>query len=73
MEISNVRGYSFDNGKISICRHFRDKTSPEDVIKNAVIKTYYEPVFLTGGTVNATIQIDSSMPLRQFRRAGEQQ
>ncbi len=73
MEIQSVKVYDLDNAKISICRHFREKASPEDVIKNAVIKTYYEPVFLTGAPVNATIQKDSSVPQRQFRRAGEQQ
>ena len=73
MEIQSVKVYDLDNAKISICRHFREKASPEDVIKQAVIKTYSESVFLTGSPVNATIQIDSSMPLRQFRRAGEQQ
>ena len=65
MEESCVKVYDFDYGKISICRHFREKASPEDVIKKAVIKTYYEPIFLTGSIENAKIQTDSSMPLRQ--------
>ena len=73
MEIQSSKVYDLDNAKISICRHFRDKTSPEDVIKQAVIKSYKVPDFLTKSPINATIQVDSSMPQRQFRRAGEQQ
>ena len=73
MEIQSSKVYDLDNAKISICRHFRDKTSPEDVIKQAVIKSYKVPGFLTKSPINATIQVDSSMPQRQFRRAGEQQ
>ena len=73
METPSVRVYNLDNAKISICRHFRDKASPEDVIKRAVIRSLHEPVFLTGSLENAIIQMDSKMPQRQFRRAGEQQ
>ena len=72
MEISSVRVYNLDNAKISICRHFRDKASPEDVIKRAVIKSLHEPDFLTVGFENDKIQMDSKPPQRQFRRAGEQ-
>ena len=73
MEIPSFRVYNLDNAKISICRHFRDKASPEDVIKRAVIRSLHEPDFLTLGLENATIQMDSKPPQRQFRRAGEQQ
>ena len=72
MEIPSVRVYNLDNAKISLCRHFRDKASPEDVIKRAVIKSLLEPDFLTVRLENATIQMDSKPPQRQFRRAGEQ-
>ena len=72
MEKANIRVYNLDNAKISICRHFRDKASPEDVIKSAVIKSLHEPDFLTVSLENAKIQMDSKPPQRQFRRAGEQ-
>ena len=65
METQSIKVYKLDNAKISICRHFRDKASPEDVIRKAVINSIYEPVFLTGSIENAKIQTDSSMPLRQ--------
>ena len=65
MEIQSSKVYDLENAKISICRHFRDKASPEDVIRKAVINSIYEPVFLTGSIENAKIKTDSSMPLRQ--------
>ena len=72
MEIPSVKVYNLDNAKISICRQFRDKASPEDVIKRAVIKSLHEPDFLTVSLENAKIQMDSKPPQRQFRRSGEQ-
>lgn len=73
MEIQAQKQYQFDNVKISICRHFREKTSPEDVIKNAVIKTYKQPEFLTATCSNDIIQITPREPICQIRRSDKQQ
>lgn len=61
MENTQTKQYLMDNGTISICRHFTEKASPEDVIKKAVVRDSKEPDFLTKSQRNGKI----SMNLRQ--------
>ena len=73
MELQAMTEYQFDNAKLSICRHFRDKTSSEDVIKDAVIKHSKESELLTAAYIDDKIQMCLREPLCQIRRSDKQE
>lgn len=69
MEISNNKTYRFDNGNISICRHFGEKKTAEDLVKNAVVEAANGLDFLTSNRRNDIINAKLREPSRQTRRS----
>lgn len=69
MEISNIKTYKLDNGNISICRHFGEKETAEDLVKSAVVEAANGLDFLTLKNCNAIIEAKLREPSGLTRRS----
>lgn len=62
MEVSQQKEYTFDNGKISIQRHFGKETLPADVIRSSVVQAAREMELLTAHRVNGILDLSLREP-----------
>lgn len=44
---TDVKKYEIDNGKLSVCRHFRGDDTAKDIIKRCVLQESQRTNFLT--------------------------